>query len=224
MQRLQRVQRLRYVGNGAASCAPATVQCMPVATSHAPQLPRMNHSNMKRQQLHNSIQQWSFTKRCLSSITKGQDLLEDSLAHGTRRKIILDSYGPSGFDIKGMIRVGDEPVNDEVAGEDAIIHMNGSIAVFPHACFLWNVKSPKDVTLESLSVVKLYKPTVEYLFIGCDSSMSTMELNKIKREFGRGDNHVIVEQMDVMNAMGTFNILNGEDRRVACVLVLDPEE
>ncbi|KAL3784160.1 hypothetical protein ACHAWO_006374 [Cyclotella atomus] len=221
---MQRLQRLSYVGRGASSRLPATVGCMPMATSHAPQLPPLNHNELRPKLFHNSNQPWPSTKRCLSSITKGQDLLEDSLTHRTRRKIILDSYGPSGFDVKGMIRVGDVPINDEVTGEDVIIHMNGSIAVFPNACFLWNVKSPKDVTLESLSVVKLYKPTVEYLFIGCDSPMPTMELNKIKREFGRGDNHVIVEQMDVMNAMGTFNILNGEDRRVACVLVLDPEQ
>lgn len=161
--------------------------------------------------------------RSLSSITKGQDLLEDSLEHGSQRKIILDSYGPSGFDVKGMIRIGDEPTNDEQPGDDAIIHMNGSIVAFPQACFLWNITRPGDITLESLSVVKLYKPTVEYLFIGCDSPMPKMELDRIKKEFGSGENHVIVEQMDVMNAMGTFNILNGEDRRVACVLVLEPE-
>ena len=53
--------------------------------------------------------------------------------------------------------------------------------------------------------------------------MPPRELNRIKKEFRRGEHHVIVEQMDVMNAMGTFNILNGEDRRVACVLVLDGE-
>ena len=100
-------------------------------------------------------------KRHLSSITRGQDLLEDSLSHGARRKIILDSYGPSGVDVKCMVRVGDEPENDERTGDEVIVHMNGSIVAFPHACFLWNVKTPKEVTLESLSVVKLYKPTVE---------------------------------------------------------------
>lgn len=51
--------------------------------------------------------------------------------------------------------------------------------------------------------------------------MPPRELNRIKKDFASGTNHVIVEQMDVMNAMGTFNILNGEDRMVACVLVLN---
>ena len=193
---------------------------MPIVTSSALITKR------KSSYLHTFSEHSPCIKRPLSSITKGQDLLEDSLAYGPHRKIILDSYGPSGFDVKGLVRVGDDPVNDETTGDDVIVHINGSIVVFPHACFLWNVKAPKDITLESLSVVKLYKPTVEYLFIGCDSPMSPVELNRIKKDLGRSENHVIVEQMDVMNAMGTFNILNGEDRRVACVLVLhdDKEE
>jgi uncharacterized protein len=86
-------------------------------------------------------------------------------------------------------------------------------------CFLWNVSTPEEVTLESLSVVKLYRPLVEYLFIGCDQPLPPRELNRIKKEFRMKD--VVVEQMDIMNAMGTFNILNGEDRRVACVLVME---
>lgn len=222
---MSRLQRLRCMSSsiGAASKhgTARRQRCMPMMATSCTSC--TNITSNKARQLHTSSSQpWEITKRSQSSITKGQDLLEDSLEHGPQRKIILDSYGPSGFDVKGMIRVGDEPDNDEESGDDIIIHMNGSIAVFPHACFFWDVKSPKDITLESLSVVKLYKPTVEYLFIGCDSPMPIMELDRIKREFGRGENHVIVEQMDVMNAMGTFNILNGEDRRVACVLVLEP--
>ena len=38
------------------------------------------------------------------------------------------------------------------------------------------------------------------------------------------DNAHLPEQMDIMNAMGTFNILNGEDRRVSCMLVIDPND
>ena len=100
--------------------------------------------------------------------------------------------------------------------------MNGSIIAFPDACFLWNVTTPKEVTLESLALIRLYKPTVEYLFIGCETPLPPRELNKIKKELRKKD--IVVEQMDIMNAMGTFNILNGEDRRVACVLVIDPDE
>jgi len=155
-------------------------------------------------------------------IRRGTDLLADSLAHGPRRKIILESYGPSGIDIMGLVQVGDKPAEGDETGDGKITHMNGSIVAFPDTCFLWNVTLPKEVTLESLSVVRIYQPMVEYLFIGCDEPLPPRELNKIKKEFKKKD--IVVEQMDIMNAMGTFNILNGEDRRVACVLVIDPTD
>mmetsp|Transcript_13945 Transcript_13945/g.30272 ORF Transcript_13945/g.30272 Transcript_13945/m.30272 type:complete len:257 (-) Transcript_13945:356-1126(-) len=162
-------------------------------------------------------------KRSMSDeIRRGTDLLADSLAYGSRRKIILESYAPSGVDVKGLVQVGDMPQEEDMAGEDKVVHMNGSIVAFPDACFLWNVEKATDVTLASLSVVKLYRPTVEYLFIGCDKALLPPELNKIRKEFRKRD--IVVEQMDIMNAMGTFNILNGEDRRVACVLIIDPDE
>jgi len=162
-------------------------------------------------------------KRSMSDeIRRGTDLLADSLAHGPRRKIILESYAPSGVDVKGLVEVGDVPAEGDLTGGDKIVHMNGSIVAFPDACFLWNVTTPEEVTLASLSVVKLYRPMVEYLFIGCDTPVSPPEMRKIKREFRKKD--IIVEQMDIMNAMGTFNILNGEDRRVACVLVVNPDD
>jgi len=159
-------------------------------------------------------------QRSMSQLTKsGSDLFDDSFGSGTRRKIILESYAPSGVDVKGLIKVGDLPEEGEVTGEDKVVHMNGSIMAFPDACFLWDVETPEKVTLESLAVVKMYRPTVEYLFIGCDNPLMPPLIQNIKREFRKKG--VVVEAMDVMNAMGTFNILNGEDRRVACALVID---
>ena len=153
-------------------------------------------------------------------IVRGTDLLEESLAHGPRRKIILESYAPSGVDVKGLIQVGDSPEDGDIVGEDKIIHMNGSIVAFPDACYLFNVTEPTEVTLETLSVVKLYQPTVEYLFIGSDRPIHPRELERINKDFRKRD--IVVQHFDIMNAMGTFNILNGEDRRVACVLIIDP--
>ena len=184
--------------------------------------------NIKHQNVHTPLNYNNNIKRHLSSgseITRGTDLLADSLAHGPRRKIVLESYAPSGVDVKGYVQVGDQPDDDDdkgAPGEDKLVHMNGSVVVFPDACFLMNIKTPKEVNLESLSVVKLYQPTVEYLFIGCESPVPPSEMNKIKADFRKRD--VVVEQMDIMNCIGTFNILNGEDRRVACVLVIDETE
>jgi uncharacterized protein len=155
-----------------------------------------------------------------SEISRGQDLLADSLSYGPRRKIVLESYAPSGVDVKGFIQVGSSPNEGQVVGEARIVHMAGSIIAFPDTCFLWNVQHYTDITLKSLSVVRLYYPTPEYLFIGCDIPIPATELSYIKRELRKKD--IVVEQMDIMNAMGTFNILNGEDRRVVCALLIDP--
>lgn len=100
--------------------------------------------------------------------------------------------------------------------------MNGSVIVFPHSCYLWKPSSAKEVTLESLSMIVLCKPSVEFLFIGCDSPLPPRELNRIKKEMKK--KHIVVEQMDVMNAMGTFNVLNGEDRRIAVAIVVPTAE
>eukprot|EP00984_Skeletonema_dohrnii_P008125 scaffold2976_cov153-Skeletonema_dohrnii-CCMP3373.AAC.9 len=188
-----------------------------------------NGTNSHQSYLNNSIKQhallnnYGIKRQMSSEITRGTDLLADSLAHGPRRKIVLESYAPSGVDVKGFIQVGEQPDDDDNApGEDKVVHMNGSIVAFPDACFLMNIHSPEEVTLECLSVVKLYQPTVEYLFIGCEHPVPPSEMNKIKAEFRKKD--VVVEQMDIMNCVGTFNILNGEDRRVACVLVVDETE
>ena len=212
---------------------------MPVCTAYSTEPPCsqnrnntvVNHSNcfgsrIESGSLYATIHSSSCTnqtKRYMSDeIRRGTDLLADSLAHGPHRKIILESYAPSGVDVKGLVQVGDIPDEGDRTGEDKIIHMNGSIVAFPNACFLWNVKHPDEVTLESLSVIQLYQPTVEYLFIGCDRPLPPRELAKIKKEFRKKD--IVTEQMDIMNAMGTFNILNGEDRRVSCVLVIDPND
>lgn len=178
-----------------------------------------------------------------SSISKGQDLLGDSLSFGSKPKIVLDSFYPNtGIDVHGMLHfpqhgspspsssssVGDVSIPKTVKGEREedqettekvnTMLMNGSIIAFPHVCYLWKPSSAKEVTLESLSMVSLCKPLVELLFIGCDSPLPPRELNRIKAEMKK--KHIVVEQMNVMNAMGTFNVLNGEDRRIAVAIVV----
>lgn len=159
------------------------------------------------------------TPRLFSSI-RGQDLLADSLAFGKKRKIILDSYYPSiGIDVLGMLKLVPSEIEEESTSDSLL--MNGSVIAFPFACYLWKPRSVKDVTLESLSMVLMSKPSVEFLFIGCDQPLPPREMNRIKKEMRK--RHIVVEQMDVMNAMGTFNVLNGEDRSIAVALVVGEE-
>lgn len=183
---------------------------------------QISRLNPTQRHLHAYIHRVSvdtYAGKHLSTFTRGQDLLADSLAFGERKKIILDSYSPTGFDVLGIL----PKVDSDTEGEsNEVLHMNGSIIAFPHACFLWNVSKPKDVTLESLSIVLMHNPSLEYLFIGSDKPLPPRELNRIRKELK--EKNVVVEQLDITNSMGTFNILNGEDRRVAAALLIDVDD
>jgi len=175
-----------------------------------------------------------------SSLSRGHDITYESLTFsgGANKlpKVILQGYGPTGFDVSNILKKIDNAAEDsnETAGlyqESGTIHMNGSILAFPDGCFLWNVESARDVTLESLSAVLLYRdPTpLEYLFIGCDSGagdsdndIPMTELDRIKRAMQA--KNIVVEKLNLANAMGTFNILNAEDRQVAVALVINKSE
>ena len=98
--------------------------------------------------------------------------------------------------------------------------MHGSIIAFPFGAFLWNISGPDDVTLESLAPVILHRPKLEYLFIGCNEPIDQGQIARIQAAIPG----IVVEKMMISNAMGTFNILNAEDRPVCAALVLDPNE
>ena len=165
--------------------------------------------------------------RSLSSISR-YDLLAGSLSHQDayqrRPKIVLDAYSSTGFDVLNLLHLphssgangGDGLTqtssnqtkeqdvhndNDDVRNSTNSVHMKGSIIVFPYSCFLWNVTS--NVTLESLAVVALHKPPIQYLFIGSEIPLVNTEFIKIQKYFKLQFN-IIVERMDVV----CFNILS----------------
>jgi uncharacterized protein len=123
---------------------------------------------------------------------------------------------------------------------DGILHLNGSVLAFPRACFLWNVREAGHITLASLSPVLLHqKPAkIAYLFIGVNPNsvhgggIATTGATdaRIRPSFQHIQNvmyrqhNVVVEVMDLLNAIGTFNVLNAEDRMVAAALLMDPNE
>jgi uncharacterized protein len=187
---------------------------------------------------------------------------ESSLLHATTTppKIVLHGYGPTGFDVMNALKnVQQSPTNDGTTGTinpaaaspaqgrsagarssagDGILHLNGSILAFPRACFLWNVRDARHITLASLSPVLLHqKPAkIAYLFIGVNPNSVTGSSGgdatdaRIRPSFQHIQNvlyrqhNVVVEVMDLLNAIGTFNVLNAEDRMVAAALLMDPNE
>jgi len=154
----------------------------------------------------------------------GTDLLNDSLAHNDGvPKIILKGYSPSGFDVLNMIKNKD-PTDESLQQTGGIVHCAGSIIALPSACFLWKVRDPKDLTVESLAPILLHRPKLEYLFLGSKEPLPQELIKSIRDELRKDAPGLVVEALDVSNAMGTFNVLNGEDRRVAAAFILPPDE
>ncbi|KAG7367644.1 DUF498/DUF598 domain containing protein [Nitzschia inconspicua] len=177
----------------------------------------------ERQQHQNCQYQWYSSWQ-----GHGTDLLIDSLAHNDGvPKIILNGHSETGFDVVNMVKNKD-PSDETLRSTGGIVHCTGSILVFPGACYLWHVRTPNDLTVESLAPALLYRPALEYLFVGSSQPIPPSVVQAIR--VGLNDqaskmrngtaNHIVVEPMDLTNAMGTFNILNGEDRRVGAALIL----
>jgi uncharacterized protein len=166
------------------------------------------------------------TKRTFSkswSGGRGHDLTNDLYDYDTTSgipKINITGYDEAGFTVKNMIRKMNAMTEED---SDGSVYMNGSILVFPTGCFLWNhIQTGTDVTIESLLSLVLLRPQIEYLFIGCnDGYGSIQQLNAIQNAFRL--HNVVVEQMQLYNAIGTFNLLNAEDRQVAAALIVDPK-
>ena len=148
---------------------------------------------------------------------RGHDITFDALNQGSRPKIQIEGYAPTGFDVVNMVKKIDE--SDPT--ESGVLHMNGSILAFPFGCFLWKVETGSDINLDSLAPVFFHQPRLEYLFIGIEGNQRIAAMDSIKMALAK--QNCVVEQMSLSNAIGTFNILNAEDRQVAVALVMDRE-
>jgi uncharacterized protein len=164
----------------------------------------------------------------------GTDLLGDALEHNYGvPKIILNGHSETGFDIVNMVKNKD-PTDDKLRATGGVVHCMGSVLVFPDSCYLWNVRRPHNLTVESLAPAILYRPALEYLFLGCAEPIPPIVVQTIRDGLNQQSmainggvsryTNLVVEPMDLTNAMGTFNILNGEDRRVGAALILPPSE
>ena len=94
-----------------------------------------NNNNNNNTNNNNLYQQQQI--RCLAggkwSGERGYDITHESLYFGgrdARPKIVLDGYGPTGFNVSNMIKNMTNKKQD-----DGSIFLHGSIMAFPHACF-----------------------------------------------------------------------------------------
>jgi uncharacterized protein len=111
---------------------------------------------------------------------------------------ILQAYGKGGF------RVSD-------------VQWPGAVIVFPTRTVSWNVKTLADLTLEAFAPVgEASDPPIDLLLIGCGPRMALLpsKLQAALRAMGFG-----IDVMETGAACRTYNVLIGEERRVAAALL-----
>jgi NADH dehydrogenase [ubiquinone] 1 alpha subcomplex assembly factor 3 len=79
-----------------------------------------------------------------------------------------------------------------------------------------NVKTPADITLESLMLFVLANPKVDILILGTGTRTEFISPSLRAELRARG---IAVEQMASDKALATFNILAEEARNVGCALL-----
>lgn len=135
----------------------------------------------------------------------------------------MHGHSSTGFDCNKILKKVD--ANDQTLDKSmGIVHLAGSVICFPNACYMWKVKSVRDLTPKSLVAVDLFYPKLEYLLLGSSKAIPPSLVKEIRDALRLTNPELVVEPMDLANAMGTFNILNGEDRRVCVALILHQED
>jgi uncharacterized protein len=109
---------------------------------------------------------------------------------------VIERYGPNGFRISG-------------------VDFTGPVLVFPTASMVWDVSGFASLTPESLEPVRA-RGDVEILLIGCGTRMQLV--TKALRESLKSAK-ITIDTMDTGAACRTYNVLMGEDRRVAAALI-----
>ena len=109
---------------------------------------------------------------------------------------VVQSYGAGRFRISGEV-------------------FDGSVIVLPDAVLAWPEGDAGRVSIDGLAPVLDADPAVEILLLGTGETMQPLDpgLRAALRERG-----VVCDAMDTGAACRTFNVLAGEDRRVAAAL------
>ena len=113
-----------------------------------------------------------------------------------RGRSVIQSYGDGRFRISGTI-------------------LTGSVIVLVDAVLPWPGGDAGTVSIESLAAVVDADPAVEILLLGTGRTMQPLDpgLRAALKQHG-----IVGDAMDTGAACRTFNVLAGEDRRVAAAL------
>ncbi|KYQ89022.1 hypothetical protein DLAC_10243 [Tieghemostelium lacteum] len=136
-------------------------------------------------------------KRCYGKDFEHNNLF-DSNKGALSEKINVDGYSNQGFSINKVL-------------------VPGSVTLMHNQMFLWDVHNARDITLDTLAILDIIDPPCEFIVFGTGEKMLTLDsqlLQDIKEKY-----KVSIEVLSTVNAMGTYNILVEEDRRVAAFLI-----
>lgn len=122
------------------------------------------------------------------------------------------------IDITPVVPQGRQLVQSYGDGRFTIsaVPFEGSVMVFPEQTQPWEVKSADDITIQSLSAITDQSDDYDILLIGGGPKFGRipLDLRKALKEFD-----LVLEWMDTGAACRTFNVLVGEERRVAAALI-----
>lgn len=110
------------------------------------------------------------------------------------------------------------------AGTLMVQHMSlySSAIILPDMVFAWTPDKWSEVTPESLSILNFIYPAPDLLIFGCGTQASAVDPSV--HHFLKTLN-IPYELLSTNSAMGTFNLMNEEFRKViACIIRLDSDE
>lgn len=110
---------------------------------------------------------------------------------------VINAYGDGGFRISGK-------------------HWTEPVLVFPGQTMPWAVTDIAQLSAASLEPAFGMDPAVELLLIGCGPNMTFIDKALRAQIRARG---LVIEALDTGAACRTYNLLMGEDRRVAAALI-----
>lgn len=122
------------------------------------------------------------------------------------------------IDINPVVPQGRQLIQSYGDGQFKVstVPYQGSVIVFPDETRSWSVDDASEITLDSLSPVTSQADQFDILLIGSGAVFGRIpvELRKALKDIG-----LVLEWMDTGAACRTFNVLVGEERRVAAALI-----
>ena len=112
-------------------------------------------------------------------------------------QVQIDAYGNGGFRFAGMSH-------------------RGSLLCLPTGMHGWGVRSPEQLTLDSLQPVLDAAAEIDVLLIGLGADVAALPPGIREALRGQG---IIVEAVATGGAVRTYNVLLGEKRAVAAALI-----